>query len=238
MLIDIFMKVVAIIPARSGSKGIHLKNIKKLNGKPLIQYTIDVAKKCKMIDRIFVSTDSQKIANISKKLGAEVPFLRPKKISGDFSPMYEVVKHAIDFLKNESYIPDIIIILQPTSPFRSYKQVDKEIRIFSKSKATSLVEVKKIDNHPYKSFKKKNEFLLPLKKDFQKFHARQMLPDIFYPTGSVFILREKTLKKFNSIYGNKILSYEQKQDVIDIDTQFDFFIAEIMMKSWKFNKNK
>ena len=233
-----FMKVVAIIPARSGSKGIHLKNIKKLNGNPLIQYTIDVAKKCKMINRIIVSTDSTKIANISKKLGVEVPFLRPKKISGDISSMEEVVTHTINFLKSEPYNPDIIIILQPTSPFRSYKEVDNVIRIFSKAKATSLVEVKKTENHPYKSFKKKNEFLLPLKTDFQKFHARQTLPDIFYPTGSVYILWTKTLEKFNSIYGNKILSYEQKDDVIDIDTQFDFFVAEMMMKFWRSKKKK
>ena len=233
-----FMKVVAIIPARSGSKGIHLKNIKKLNGNPLIQYTIDVAKKCKMINRIIVSTDSTKIANISKKLGVEVPFLRPKKISGDISSMEEVVTHTINFLKSEPYNPDIIIILQPTSPFRSYKEVDKVIRIFSKSRATSLVEVKKTENHPYKSFKKKNEFLLPLKTDFQKFHARQTLPNIFYPTGSVYILWTKTLEKFNSIYGNKILSYEQKDDVIDIDTQFDFFVAEMMMKFWRSKKKK
>ncbi len=233
-----FMKVVAIIPARSGSKGIHLKNIKKLNGKPLIQYTIDAAKKCKMINRIVVSTDSKKIANISKKLGVEVPFLRPKKISGDVSSMEEVVTHTINFLKSEPYNPDIIIILQPTSPFRSYKEVDKVIRIFSKSRATSLVEVKKTENHPYKSFKKKNRFLLPLKTNFQKFHARQTLPDIFYPTGSVYILWTKTLEKFNSIYGNKILSYEQKDDVIDIDTQFDFFVAEMMIKLWRSKKKK
>tara|TARA_B100000029_G_scaffold501771_1_gene575872 strand:- start:236 stop:934 length:699 start_codon:yes stop_codon:yes gene_type:complete len=232
------MKVVAIIPARSGSKGIHLKNIKKLNGKPLIQYTIDAAKKCKMINRIVVSTDSKKIANISKKLGVEVPFLRPKKISGDVSSMEEVVTHTINFLKSEPYNPDIIIILQPTSPFRSYKEVDKVIRIFSKSRATSLVEVKKTENHPYKSFKKKNRFLLPLKTNFQKFHARQTLPDIFYPTGSVYILWTKTLEKFNSIYGNKILSYEQKDDVIDIDTQFDFFVAEMMIKLWRSKKKK
>ena len=151
------MKVLAIIPARSGSKGIHLKNIKKLNKKPLVQYTIDVAKKCKMIDRIIVSTDDKKISDICKKLGAEVPFLRPKEISEDLSPMEKVVSHTVNFLENESYFPDIIVLLQPTSPFRSHKEIDRAIRIFSKSKATSLVEVKKTDNHPYKSFKKKNE---------------------------------------------------------------------------------
>jgi len=227
------MKVLAIIPARSGSKGIPLKNIKKLNKKPLVQYTIDVAKKCKMIDRVIVSTDDKKIANICKKLGAEVPFLRPKKISGDLSPMENVVSHAVDFLENESYFPDIIVLLQPTSPFRSDKEIDKAIRIFSKSKATSLVEVKKTNNHPYKSFKKKNELLIPFEMNFQKYHARQTLPEIFYPTGSLYIFWNKTLKKYNSIYGTKILTYLQDNETIDIDTEFDFFIAEMMIKFWK-----
>ena len=109
------MKVVAIIPARSGSKGIRLKNIKKLNGKPLIQYTIDVAKKCKMIDRILVSTDSQKIANISKKLGVEVPFLRPKKISGDYSSDLDTFKFNENWLNNNlNYKTDIYIHLRYT----------------------------------------------------------------------------------------------------------------------------
>ena len=231
-----FMKVIAIIPARSGSKGLHLKNIKKLNKKPLIQYTIDVAKKCKMIDRIIVSTDNRKIANISKKLGAEVPFLRPKKISGDFSPMKKVVSHTVDFLQSESYFPDIIVILQPTSPFRNHNRIDRAIRKFSKSKSTSLIEVKKTKNHPFKSFKEKNKLLIPIENDFERYHARQELPDVYYPTGSFFICRSKTLKKYNSIYGPKIMSYLNNNETIDIDTPFDFFVAEMMMKFWKFEK--
>ena len=230
------MKVIAIIPARSGSKGVPLKNIKKLNKKPLIQYTIDVAKKCKKIDRIIVSTDDKKIANICKKLGAEVPFIRPKKISGDLSSMEDVVSHAINFLENKSYFPDIIVLLQPTSPFRLPKEIDKAIKKFSKSKATSLVEVKKTNNHPYKSFKKKNKLLIPFETNFQKFHARQTLPEIFYPTGSLYIFWNKTLKKYNSIYGTKILSHLQENELIDIDTEFDFFIAEMMIKNWRAKK--
>jgi len=232
-----FMKVVAIIPARSGSKGIPLKNIKKINKKPLIQYTIDVAKKCKMIDRIIVSTDDTKIRNICKKLGAEVPFLRPKEISKDGTSMEKVISHAIKFLESELYVPDIIIILQPTSPFRMNEKIDKAIRIFLKSKSTSLVEVKETKNHPYKSFKMKNNFLFPINKNFEKHHARQKLSDIFYPTGSLYIFWNKTLKKYNSIYGPKILSYLNNDETVDIDTPFDFFMAKMMIKFWKFEKN-
>ncbi len=231
------MKVLAIIPARSGSKGVPLKNTKKINNKPLVQYTIDASKKSKIIDRIIVSTDSLKIANICKKLGVEVPFLRPKNISGDNVPMQKVVSHAVRFLEKKSYFPDIIVLLQPTSPFRTYKEIDKAIRIFSKSKSTSLVEVRKTNDHPYKSFKRKEEFIVPLEKDFEKFHARQKLPEIVFPTGSLFIFWNKTLKKYNSIYGNKIMSVLQEKPTIDIDTEFDFFIAEMMVKFSKFRKN-
>lgn len=114
------MKILALIPARGDSKGIPNKNIQKIGGKYLIEYTINSAKRSKLIDKIIVSTDSKKIASISKKLGAEVPFLRPKKISIDKSPTIEVIKHTLGFLSNNQfYVPDIILLLQPTSPFRS-----------------------------------------------------------------------------------------------------------------------
>ena len=226
------MKVVAIIPARSGSKGIHLKNIKKLNGKPLIQYTIDAAKKCKMINRIVVSTDSKKIANISKKLGVEIPFLRPKKISGDVSSMEEVVTHTINFLKSEPYNPDIIIILQPTSPLRDLKNIDKGIKMIIKDGWTSVIEVSKIKNHPTKSFKKSMDYLIPLNRNSIQSKNRQELEEIMYPTGSFFIFKKKYFEKNKSIYSKKIGYIETKKPVIDIDELFDFFIAEMTLKCW------
>ena len=122
------MEVLVIIPAREGSKGIHLKNILMINGKPLIEYTINSAKKSKLVSRIIISTDSKKIAKIGKNLNIDIPFIRPKKISGDKATSFEVVKHTLEFLeKNESYIPDIIVLLQPTNPLRSTALIDKVI---------------------------------------------------------------------------------------------------------------
>jgi len=130
------MNVVAIIPARGGSKRIPEKNIKKLNGKPLIYYSIKNAKSSKLIDKIIVSTDNKKIAKIAKELGAEVPFLRPRNISNDKAKTIDVVKHTISFLEDQNYIPDIITILQPTTPLRSIITLDKSIRILKKERDT------------------------------------------------------------------------------------------------------
>jgi CMP-N-acetylneuraminic acid synthetase len=127
------LKILAIIPARSGSKGIPNKNIKKLSGRPLIYYTIKAALNSKLIDRIIVSSDSEKILKISEKLGAEIPFKRPKNISEDKSLAIEVIQHALNWLeKNEKYFPDAIIYLQPTSPLRTKKHINEAINIFFK----------------------------------------------------------------------------------------------------------
>lgn len=224
------MEILAIIPARGGSKGVPLKNIKKLNKIPLIEYSIIAAKKSKLINRVIVSTDNKKIAKISRELNAEVPFLRPKKISGDYIPIKDVVKHVINFLRNQQYFPDVIVILQPTSPFRTSQDIDIAIKKFLKNKPTSLVEVKNITEHPYKSFKDEKKYLNPLMKNMEEYHSRQLLPKIMYPTGSIYIFWRKTLEKFNSIYGNKILGHKQKRRNIDLDTDFDFYLAEMLIK--------
>jgi len=146
-------KVLAIIPARGGSKSIHKKNIRKLYQKPLIEYSIICAQKSKYVNRIIVSTDDRKIANISENAGAEVPFLRPKKLSTDNSKTLDVTKQVLEFLDaKESYKPDIITHLQPTTPFRTSAMLDKSIQMLQNSNATSVLGVKKIKTHPYRHF--------------------------------------------------------------------------------------
>lgn len=232
------MEVLAIIPARVGSKGIPMKNIMKINDKPLIEYTIRAAKKSKLVDRIIVSTDSKKIANISKLLGAEVPFLRPKKIATDKSSNYQVVSHTLDFLqKNESYVPEMIVILQPTNPLRTSKIIDKGITSLKNSNADTLVTVKTVKHHPYSSFWKKNKFLKPFIKNFYDYRRRQTRPPLYHNTGDLFIFWNETLKKFNSFYGKKIQPLIITDDFtsIDIDSEFDAFVCEAIMKSKKWN---
>lgn len=232
-------KVLAIIPARSGSKGIPMKNIRELNGKPLLAYTILAAKKSKLIDRVIVSTDSQKIAKIARKYGVEVPFLRPKLISTDRTPMMTVIKHSLDLLQDTDYMPDIIIILQPTSPLRSAALIDKSIRLLRKSDATCVIAVSKVKTHPFSSFWYKNKELIPFIKNFKKFYQRQQYPTLYFPTGSIYTFWNNTIKKYNSIYGNKILPiFVEDESIVDIDTMLDLFISEMIMSNWKQFKTK
>lgn len=229
------MKVLAIIPARGGSKGVPLKNIRKLNGKPLIKYTIDAAKKSKLLDRIIVSTDNERISTLAKKYGADVPFRRPKKISGSQATQFQVIKHTLNFLKTQKYYPDIVVLLQPTSPFRTAKIIDDSINKLIKSKATCVVSVMPIKQHPFASFWIKNGMLTPFKKDFDSHGIRQKRPILFYPTGSVYTFLAKNLTQYKSIYGPKMKPIVEDESSLDIDTPLDFFICEMVSK---YGKNK
>lgn len=232
------MNVLCIIPARSGSKGIINKNIRKLSDKPLIYYSINSAKKSNLIDKIIVSTDDEKIIKISKKYGAEIPFKRPKKFATDCATTFDVVKHAIEFLeKNQAYHPEIVIILQPTSPLRTTKIIDDSIKKLIKSKASSVISVAKIKKHPFSAFWLKNNELKPFHKNFKKFDRRQKYPDLFFPSGSVYVFWSENIKKYNSIYGSKIKHIFDKDD-LDIDEPLDFFFTEMIMKNWKNYKRK
>lgn len=231
-------KILAIIPARSGSKGITKKNIQKLSGKPLIAHTIISAKNCKSINKIIVSTDDIEIAKISRNYGAEVPFLRPKKISHDSSSTIDVIKHSLKFLKeNQFYVPEIIVLLQPTSPLRSDLIISQTINSLKKSNATSSITVTKFSKHPFTSYWLKNNYLKPFKNNLTSYR-RQDLPELFFPTGSVYAFWFSTLKKFNSIYGPRIKPVISSDENIDIDVLQDLFFAEMLLKKWPDYKKK
>ena len=221
------LKIIAIIPCRSGSKGIKDKNILKLFGKPLIYYSIRFAKSCSFIDRVIVSTDSKKYARIAKKIGAEVPFLRPKKISGDNSLDIDFFKHAINFLKNkQQYHPDIIIQLRPTSPVRKLKIMKKALNILLRNKDISSVRsISKLPKNIYKCFflTKKN-ILEPAVKKFKNkkefFNLpRQNLPNSYFLNGVYEIFRSKLIKK-NMISGKNIYGIVTKEN-FDIEKKED-----------------
>ena len=230
------MKILAIIPARGGSKGIPSKNIQKLGKLPLVAHTIKSVKNSKKVNRIIVSTDNEKIAKIAKQYGAEVPFLRPKKFSRDGSSTLDVVQHTLQFLeKVENYIPDIITILLPTSPFRPVKVIDKSISLLRNSNATSVVSVHKTKTHPFKAFLPKNDFLKPLKQDYKKYYQRQKLPPFYHTTGIAYTFWFDTLKKYGHYYGPRmkpLISHSDEMN-LDIDNVFDFFVAEMTLKYWK-----
>ena len=140
-------------------------------------------------------------------------------------------------LQESNFFPDIITILQPTSPFRTSDMIDKSISLLQKSSSTSVVSVTRIKKHPYLTFWFQGKYLKPFKKNFQEFYQRQLFPKLFYPTGAIFTFWNSTLTKYDSIYGTKIKPMIIDDEIInlDIDENFDFFIAEMCMKYWKNN---
>lgn len=234
------INILAIIPARGGSKGLPNKNILPLLGHPLISYSIKAALDSKLITRVVVSTDSRKIAEISKEYGAEVPFIRPSKYAQDLSTDFEVFEHAINWLKdNEGYEPDIIVQLRPTSPVRKVEIIDQSIEKLINSNCDSLRIVTPSPITPYKMWNIENE-LLPMKQLLsldeitEPFNQpRQKLPSVYWQIGFLDVIKLNTIFKEKSMTGSKILPFiVENKYAIDIDEIESFNKAsEIISKS-------
>lgn len=228
------MKILALIPARGGSRGLPQKNMRKLVDKPLIEYTIRTAKNSKLIDKVLVSTDDRAIAKFSKSKGAEVPFLRPKKLAQPNSPTMGVILHALDFLRSEQdYVPDVLALLQPTSPLRTVQLLDKSIRLLTNSKASSVLGVTEVKTHPYLCFVNNKSYLKPFKTSFHKYYQRQKFPTFYYPTGSIYTFWNKTVQRYGNVYGPNIKPLViPAENSIDIDSLYDLFQTEMRMRYW------
>lgn len=233
------MRILTIIPARSGSKGIPNKNIKSINGKPLIEWTILQAKKSKYFKfmKIVVSTDSSEYESIIKQPSVHV-IKRPKDIAQDNSIDIEFIQHVVTYLKhNEQYEADIILQLRPTQPCRKVEDIDSCIELFynQRDKYDSLRSVVKIEKSPYKMYELKNNNLIPYFKRYGNIEepyniCRQDLPDAYLHNGYIDIIDYSLLKK-NKISGDNILPYIMaKTDTIDIDTLQDWEKAEQCFK--------
>jgi N-acylneuraminate cytidylyltransferase/CMP-N,N'-diacetyllegionaminic acid synthase len=226
--------VLAIIPARGGSKGIPQKNIKLLAGKPLIAWTLENAKKSKYIDRIIVSTDSQEIANVSLKYGAEAPFIRPRELAADETPSSEVIVHTIKWFEiNRNQKFNVFILLQPTSPLRNGNQIDSALENFiSNSNNKCLVSVKEVEESPYWMKIIDDDYYL---KNFtlkqNNFTRRQDLPKIYILNGAIYIMTTSDFMNYKSFDVDKTVPFiMDKKSSIDIDNELDFEIAEYLFK--------
>lgn len=233
------MEILAIIPARGGSKGIPDKNIKPLSGKPLIAWTIDAAKKSKYITKTIVSTDSREIMSIAKKHGAEVPFLRPKNISQDLSPSLDLIIHALDWFKdNKKYQPQMLILLPPTAPLRQTKDINKGVALMLQKPLTDSVRpVIESPKHPFKTLKLDGKFLKPFfPKRITGFDEpydmpRQILPPAYIYSGAMQIMWPKTITQQHSLTGKKSKFFLMNSlDSINIDSLIDFKLAELIMQ--------
>lgn len=229
-------KFLAVIIARKGSKGLKNKNILNLNGIPLVAYPIIAAKKSKFIDKVIVSTDSKIIKNIANHYKADIPFMRPKLLSGDKISSRAVVLHALNFFekKNESF--DYVILLEPTSPLTNFKDINKAIKILvnEESYADSLVSIgKSTSQHPIFQFVKNNKNIL--KKLFYKkinYLNRQELNDVYYLDGSLYISKVKKFIKIKDFLSNNrtIGLLLPKIKWLEIDDQLDFLVMKNLIK--------
>ena len=225
------IKILCIIPARSGSKGLIHKNIMDFKGKPLLAWSIEHAQQSKYSEnmKIIVSTDSEQYAEISKQYGAEVPFIRPVNISGDTSSDFECIKHCVEWLYNNyNYKPDIILHLRPTQPCRKIEHVNIAIETFinSRDKYDSLRSVIPVEKSPYKMYSINNDELLPLFNEVNNIkepynQARQLLPQCYLHNGYIDIFNTEILTN-NTISGDRIYPFVMDMDNnIDIDESKD-----------------
>ena len=224
--------ILAIIPARIDSKGIPQKNIKKLAGKPLIAWTIKEAKKSKYIDRLIITTDSEVIARISRKEGAETPFLRPFELALDNSSGTDVIQHTLEWFQKDKSSFDYFIYLQPTSPFRTVKHIDEAIEsIMSSKQSNSLISVSIPSKHPYWMKKiNKDGFLESFIETDKSYNNRQELPNVFAVNGAIYICKWNVFLKDHSFYkGNCLPFIMDSHSSIDLDTLDDWSFAEYLL---------
>jgi CMP-N,N'-diacetyllegionaminic acid synthase len=233
---DKYLKILTIIPARCGSKGVPDKNIIDICGKPLISYSIEQAlalKKKGLVDTVIVSTDCKKISDISIKYGASVPFLRPKEISTDESKSIDYYMHAIDFFEDKGVFFDAILLLQPTSPIRSHKLLIEAIQLFNEKENDSLISVYEEeyinDLVMYKLDKLNN--LVSLNRLHNKGVRRQDHSGIYVRNGTIYITKIPFIKNTKTIVSDNS-SYIQmsKLDSVNIDTTEDLYLARLLIQ--------
>ncbi len=229
------MNILGVITARGGSKGIPGKNIKFLGGKPLIAWTIEAAKKSKLITHLIVSTDDAGIAEIAKRYGADVPFVRPKELAEDKTPHLPVMQHALRFMEEKlKMIFDAVVILQPTSPLRTAADIDETLaKLVAHPEATSAVSLVAVPDafHPLKMKKLDGERVLPYCMSEPEGTRRQDFPPVYKRSSAVYAIRRATLLA-DRLYGDHIVGHiVPPERFIDIDTLEDWEEAEARLRA-------
>jgi CMP-N,N'-diacetyllegionaminic acid synthase len=224
------MKPLVVIPARGGSKGLPGKNIKLLGGKPLIQYTIEAAREVFPDNIICVSTDDMEIKCVAEKLGLKVPFIRPDELATDQAGTYEVLLHAISFYENIGYTPDTLVLLQATSPFRTGIHIREGLALFEE-KIEMVVSVREAKANPYYTLYEESAYGFLQKSKYGSFARRQDCPKVWEINGALYIMNAQAMKSRHINDFSKIVKYVMNEwDSIDIDSHFDFFLAENLLK--------
>lgn len=224
-------RIIAIIPARSGSKGLPDKNIRQLNGKPMMGYTIEAAKNSGIFEDVIVSTDSDKYAKIAEKYGARVPFLRPERLSIDTASTKDVIIHAIKKMKTEFHKGyDLFMLLQPTSPLRNAEHIKEAYDLFKNKKANAVVSVCKADHNPKLYKKLDNSLSLDGFLDDIKSVRRQDMADYYRLNGAIYLSDINYFLSYKNFFKLDSYAYKMgKKESVDIDGIIDFKLAQVLL---------
>ena len=231
-------RIIGIIPARGGSKGLPAKNIRPLCGKPLIAWTIEQAKASQYLDEVMVTTDSTEIAEIAKQFGASVPFLRPAEIAGDTASIVDVGVHVLKHYSEKSQEFDYLFLLQPTSPLRDMDCIDRMIQglIDREDQADAMISMGPGKEHPAIAKRVEGGLVQPYFEDHSSAARRQELPPALYPYGGCYLQRVASFLESQSFYPERILPYEvESQYCFDIDELPDFLATEAIMQ-WQLDQ--
>jgi len=238
------MKVLAIIIARGGSQRVPNKNIRLLAGKPLLAYSIECAKRSRYVERVVVSTDSDAIADFALKAGAEVPFRRPAQIAQSHSTELQAMEHALGWFRDqEKYQPDFVVLLRPTSPFRTTATIDRGIELLRDNPAAHCVRtVRLCSEHPHKMWVMEGDgrrirSLIPVEQKLPEAHtlSYQLLPTVYIQNASMDVFRPSNVWQLHSTTGTEIIPLvNDEYESVDINTEIDFLLAETLLARKRF----
>jgi len=224
--------ILAVITARGGSKSIPRKNIAPLGGKPLIAWTIEAARTAPSLGLVIVSTDDEEIADVARGWGAEVPFIRPAELAGDKSAHIPVVRHAVDWIENHGGVsPDFVLLLQPTTPFRTSQDIEGAVHLILKERCDSVISVCEAATHPFLARRvlqdgRMMDFVEPQ----EGYLARQALPPAYALNGAIYLVRRDVLMERNTFQTRDTRAYIMPPErSMDIDTPWDLHLANLIM---------
>lgn len=235
----IMVNVLGVITARGGSKRIPKKNIRELLGRPLIYYTIKAALDSKLLTKVIISSDDDEIISIGKNMGVEVPFKRPCELAEDTTPTINVLIHAVDYLeKYQGFFPDIVVVLEPTSPLRTAEDIDKALKKHIETDADSVVSVVKTDHwHPIRAKRIENGVLCDYCLEEKEGVRRQDLPPAYFRDGAFYSVKRDVMMKEHRLYGKVTRPYIMPPErSIDINSELDFKLADMLMNEERKNR--
>ncbi len=223
--------VLGIITARGSSKRIPRKNLRSLLGRPLVEYTIKAALESKFLTKVILSTDDDEIMKVGRQCGVEVPFKRPSQLAEDDTPTVDVAIHAVEFMEKHGFLPDIIVILEPTSPLRQAQDIDNAIRKHIESDADSVVSVTLTDHwHPIRAKKIEHDILQDYSLEEKEGVRRQDLPPVYFRNGAFYSVKRDVLINKHRLYGKVTRPYIMPRErSVDINEEIDLKIAEILL---------